>query len=608
MSLNIGSENFGVSSTDKNLLSVISNGTAPLNSSKALFNNAHLFSLNNLIKLNDTYQLRINASYCTDIQTQNALTNTTYYNGIDTLLIKENQKGFQNINIFKSMMTLNANSNKFYLDNKLSVNINQNKYSDIINDSINQHLNNKQIEVINEFNYLKKTGEKVLEICSYLNYKQLPEQLIFSPGQYTNIINNGLPYNNVAQNTAGRYFYSNQYISFSNFKNRIKILGTLGFKTDVDAINTSAFKQLQLKQNISINDSFYNNIHWQNIKPYFNLDVRYGYGHFDLQLLLPTQLNLINIKDETNRDNNKNVSMLIVQPKLFIKYKTKNDFTYTFSAGIANNLGSVKDMLTGFYFANYRYIQNNLWALTNSNTLMNSFDINYTNVKRILFITGSFSYLYTFNSLTKTYQFTTQQLESAKFISSNNNTTQNNAYISISKSYSKIKTTLIAKMGTTNYNMFQIQNGNNLNIINKSYFAHLGLIKAFKKLININYDSKYELNKSDQDYSFINSSNQYFNITQKLDFYIIPTKNNVFALKGEYYYLSESNNKSYNYFFVDLNYIKKLPKIKSQIEFSLNNIMNTIKFKTTNIYNNTNIINEYRIRGRMFFINYYFKL
>ena len=84
-----------------------------------LFNNAHVLSVNQLVPLNATYQLRINAAFINDFQKQQSFTSTKYYLPTDTISINEINKWHTNLNLLQTDLSLMANTPKFYLKNIL---------------------------------------------------------------------------------------------------------------------------------------------------------------------------------------------------------------------------------------------------------------------------------------------------------------------------------------------------------------------------------------------------------------------------------------------------------------------------------------------------------
>ena len=591
-----------------NLLSIISPSNPLPNSNRAFFNNAHIGTFNNLIKLNETYQLRINASFGKDLQTQNTTSNSTYFFANDTIKINEVQTSNNNINQLKTAFTINANSNKLYLDNKLEIEASWNtNNASITNNNVYQTLVKKPFKIKNGFNWMKKINNCIIEITSTTKYEKQPQNLLFAPGQYQDIINYGANYNAATQNATNTKFNNDTYYKFSNYKHKIKALLKLGCFTDIQNTTTNISKQLASKENIALSDSFKNNLNWQYYKPYSIVDFSYRTQGWFFDLQLPINYNLITIADNTQRNQTLSTKTLLVQPRFSVNLKTKSDFTYAFSSEITNSLGAAQDFLNGQYFANYRFLNKNGWFIPKSTYYQNTLGINYTNISSILFINSSFSYATNINNAISFRSIDSTKLETTQTVNSSTKTNQWSARFSVSKSFAKAKLTIKIYPSFSQYNTLQFQNNIAVNIQSNQYLLESNIIKNFNKKLSLNYQFKYqETNNISKNIAF-NFTNAFKSISQKLDVYITSKTGLIYGIKNEYYYNSQSSKQTNNYFFSDVSIAYKFKKTNSQIELLCNNLLNTTSFTDYSFNTNSLIIDNYSLRERMFLLNYYFR-
>ncbi|WP_455636251.1 TonB-dependent receptor [Parabacteroides sp.] len=93
---------------------------APLKKERWLFNDIHSLSANRLYKLNDETQLRVNAGYIHDLQTQERGSETTYYQSNDTVHITERSDSRIRSDRAGLDIGLESNTQERYLKNQFS--------------------------------------------------------------------------------------------------------------------------------------------------------------------------------------------------------------------------------------------------------------------------------------------------------------------------------------------------------------------------------------------------------------------------------------------------------------------------------------------------------
>lgn len=94
--------------------------SAPLKKERWLFNHIHSLSANRLYKLNENTQLRINAGYIHDRQTQERGSETTYYQSEDTIHLTEQSDSRIRSDQANLNIGVENNSQERYLKNQSS--------------------------------------------------------------------------------------------------------------------------------------------------------------------------------------------------------------------------------------------------------------------------------------------------------------------------------------------------------------------------------------------------------------------------------------------------------------------------------------------------------
>ncbi|MET3886037.1 carboxypeptidase-like regulatory domain-containing protein [Niastella sp. OAS944] len=139
--------------------------------SRYLFNQSGLLNLNNLLKLRNDVQLRINAWYFHDNQQQNySRLNTIFLPG-DTVEYYETQHNRSRSDLLHTQLTLNINRDNYYLNNALVIDGNLTAYYSDLNTNnatVEQVLHDKPKSFSNEFNLIRTLKSKTYHTGLFL--------------------------------------------------------------------------------------------------------------------------------------------------------------------------------------------------------------------------------------------------------------------------------------------------------------------------------------------------------------------------------------------------------------------------------------------------------
>src|SRR6202000_2347348 len=119
-----------------------------LSRSRYLFNQSGLLNLNNMVKIHNDIQLRLNAWYFHDNQKQDFSQQSAIYLPGDTIRYTETQHNRFQPNNLHTQFTLNINRGKYYLHDALVLDNNRSPYHSSLNTgaaAVNQVLQDKEL-------------------------------------------------------------------------------------------------------------------------------------------------------------------------------------------------------------------------------------------------------------------------------------------------------------------------------------------------------------------------------------------------------------------------------------------------------------------------------
>ncbi len=221
-------------------LSVIMPSAPPVSENRYLFNQSHLLSTNNLVKLSKDYQLRANISYLNDQRDFDTEARTVYYLKSDsTLTIAEQQESVRKQHQLEAGFTLTANSPDYYLQNNLKLRgcwSETNAYTWDGTNTIGQQLNTPNHNFSNDFQWIKNKGLHTFQISSFNSYAVLPQELRISGVDYSNDFENLSPL--TLQALRSTSFFSNNYATFKTKRQNWRMELKAGFQAQLQSVDS----------------------------------------------------------------------------------------------------------------------------------------------------------------------------------------------------------------------------------------------------------------------------------------------------------------------------------------------------------------------------------
>ncbi len=589
----------------ENLVSLITLPKPLLQESRYLFNNNHLLHFSALKVLKNAGQIKFNLGFINDYDKNTGSNATTLFLPADTIKFIENQKTAINANKLNGDFYYTLNKKNKYIQNasKIQVDFDNERGSVENTGNVYQSLKSPFYEVENNFLMLTPIKKKLVSFKSSTILNRTPQELSIQPGQFQEVFNQSLPYDQIIQNVILDKFTSDNSMSFTTKLGRLQQELNIG--------GQYIYKQLQsslLKENNQIiyhlNDSFQNKLNWQNIRLYFNGNSTIKINKKQLFVSLPVELNNISANNKIDFVN-RNKSYLFFNPNVAFTFPFGSFFSTEINYNHRNSLGNFVQTTPGFILTNYRTVNQNdtllpLQKLDNisvSNYFKNPLDglfcniaLSYSNTKNNIIYKQSYdnifskttaiqyansSELFLLSGRVNKYFFT-----SKTNISIAGNYTWNKSLHILQNDFANIYSngvTFSAKIDYDHFNFMSVQNNSIFNFFSNS-------IEPFTKS---------------------RSAFSSFQFQEKLKLYFFLSKKTILYFNSEYYSFSGKNSVSNNYYFGDAGI--KFTYKKIDLELACNNITNNKYFIMQSVSDNFKEITQTQIRTRTLILKCYFK-
>jgi len=563
-------------------------------------NQSHLLSGNYLHKTKK-FLIKTNIAYVNDYQKQTGSTNTRFFTATDTIQFLENIENRLFTNNLESNIILERNDSQKYFKNTFQFNgfwdsqegnLNQN------NNRVSQQLSNHFFTLNNHFKNIFKVNKQLFTIYSSLSYKKIPQNILVSPGQFDELLNNGVPYENVSQSIENNKFFSNTSLGFSKKIKAINFNQTMGVQYENETLESNLKTNNVLLEDIL----FQNNLNWHKLKTYLSSQVQYKVESWHFLASLP--INYLNFNWNNVQNSGSNVSGIFIEPRVSISNDLTNFWNFSVNYNRNYRFGSVNQLFDGFVLTNYRNIKRYESVLPQSKNDNYSVGINYRNPVNSWFGSLMYIFLNTKKNIVSSSNINELGATEIQTIQLNNERTNHVVTCKISKYFSDISSTFSFNSSYVNTSFFQLVNQNFNKISNRSSFVETKVNSQILSWLEIDLQSSFLFsNNSIQGISNSTNINQLHGVN--LNFF--PKENQYVALKTEFLYNNTFTNIiSSN--FLDLLYRYTLKSKNIDFEFQLNNLLNSKEYTTVSVTEFSYIQTNFQLRPRQFFFKIRFSL
>ncbi|WP_448698058.1 TonB-dependent receptor [Mucilaginibacter sp. AW1-3] len=590
---------------------VLSLGTAgdpDLPRNRYLFNQAGIVNLNNLVNVKKDMQLRANISYLHDTQKQDYQKNTSIFLPNETIQYSEYQHNRRQPDLFHSQLLLNINKDKYYLNNSLVTDYSHNtSYSDLTTNGVNysQVFRDNTFNFSNEFNLMNTLrSNRIIEVYSYINRLDEPENRIIAPNFEPDIFNKNVPYSQLVQNVSIPTWFTNNYVSFklpsTNFTQSYKAGLSLQSQTLQSALTTV---QTNGSEKLG-SDSTRNNLDWTRRKIYAQADYDVPGQILKVTVSLPLTLQNLSYRDPLFALD-KSLTRLYFNPRVNIKYQSGVENYFTLGYSLRNDMGTIQDIYAGDILVNYRSLYANNADLSERKTQAATLGFNYRKALTLFFFGVNTSYIHTTsnNISSSIINNNIQQRIVLPFENSVNSYTISG---NISKYVFSLRTTVSAGAGVQASHSNQFYNGILLPYNTISTALSAGFDTKINNQVNLSYKASY--NQVTSKSSAQANSAVLKQLQQQGSVNYNPSDRLFIKLSGDHYFTQQTQANDLSYVFADATARYKFNKPKIDIELSANNLFDTRTYNALYLSANTFTSNSYTIPGRYFLVKLFFNI
>jgi hypothetical protein len=597
-------------SSDGTLMTIRMPLPLEIQQSRYLFNNSNAFTFNNLIKLDKDRQLNVNIIYLNDYEKRENSSSSSYFIKKDSVLkIAENANSSINTNKLDADIHYNINKDKYYFDNLFSVQEIWQSENGSVNDGVervNQHLNEPEFKIYNKLHIVKRKDEiHSFDFNSYNSFKSSPQELLISPGLYTDFfkVKN---YDLIKENANINEFCSRNSISlFSCGRNYFQIRSNAEININIQHEKT----QLNLLNNQAYvfntnNDSLTNDLDWFKYSCGLSSVLTYNRLAWRISAVVPVNYNLININNK-QMIYNKMYNRLYINPYVMVQYKTNFNVEINFHYNYNKQMGTIKDMISGYLFTDYRTLN-----ITNGGILQErsahqiSLDWAYKDVLSMFFCSAGLNYNYYGKNVIQNQEYM-GNVGIYSLMDKSNYGEFRLVNAQISKGFDFLNAVLTLKGSYGTYFSEQASKGviykfdNSIEKIDFS--ADLKLSSHISSTISSSGGNTSEKIENKQIFKDIQS------LSNNIKFIILLSKNISLKINGEHYFNSSMASLSdRNKFFADSELNWKLKT--SVISVSLTNIFNTKQYITSTFNDLNSFYSVYQIRPMNLLLKVKFKI
>jgi hypothetical protein len=565
----------------------------PLEKNRYLFNKTHLFSLNNLWKVSQSKELRINVDYAYDERSQEIVNDNRYYfNDSDSVLVIneiDKQKNYNNIADIKLNYT--DNSLGHFLEDafKLSGKWVTENSSITGTNNVAQNYSMPLFYLENSLDYTKRTGEKVFKVTSFIRYSNQPQELtvFLDPLVYQEP--------NIRQDAARSVFYTDNNTSWSyRFNSKSRIFVDFRLQADLEDLNTEMnfipFPEKQLSNDVRQNR--FNYI----ISPSYT----YNNTNFHASFSFPVSFADLYVNDHILNEKN-HYNYPLINPSLSLSYKFSELWESALSAGYQNEIGDVFDFSEGIVMTNYRHFRVGSGIIEKRESQNYSWRLAFRDAINALFFNVNLSYRPTERNLLSDRTFIDRYSISQRQEIDNRRDIRS-IRIHAGKYFDYLKTNLSLGASHSRTDFEQKQQNVLIPVTNKITIFESKIDTKLGDWGGLAYNGLLINSRNRFSETASVSLNQ---IVQNFSFFIFPAKRWQIKLRGEYLNNDISSDLSKKMFFGDIGIKYQLKSM--EFSFDYTNIFNQKEYGYTSFNGVNTYSTKYNLRPANFLFSMSFK-
>ena len=581
------------------LLSLGTVSTPALSRDRYLFDQSGLLNLNNLVKLQNNVQVRLNAWYFHDNQRQDFSQQSTIFLPGDTVRYNETQHNRFRPDILHAQFTLNINRDKYYLNDALVLDDSRSAYHSDLNTNgatVEQVLHDNPLSFSNEFNLIKSLqSNDIIQTYSYISHSAEPEYRTIGPNYEPAIFNDSNQYAELIQAVNVPTWYTTNYVSLKIPSNLITQSFKAGFSVQSQTL-TSDLGVTQVNNKVNPeSDSSVNHLNWTRTKIYAEADYDLPGTILQANLSLPASLQQIDYSDGLYTLD-KQLTRVYFNPLLRVKYQVGAENYFYLSYHYRNETATIEDIYQGYILKDYLTLYANNADLTEKEDQYAAAGFSYR--KSLIMLFASLNIAYDHLAASKIASaILTNNLQQQVMLPYPNATGSWTVSSTVSKYSFGLKTTFSAGLEWQSTRLVQLQNNQLLPFNTITETGSFGADTKAGDHVAIDY--KATLIQTASHSAVDASANHIDQLQQQASLEYNPLTHVQFKLSGEHYFTRQEGNPDLMYFFADASAKFRVRKWKPQFELSAVNFLNVRTYRAVYLSANTFAASSYALPGRI---------
>lgn len=552
-----------------------------------LHNREHFLSVNQLRRLRNQYQLKLNADFIADENARTVTNNSTIFFVDTTVEIREFLQNRNGKTYLRAGAELTKNVEKQYFSNKLNFTY-QNLPATAFVGGLFQHNQDLRFGFTSAENNLlvmRTKGRTVYQMIWNTNWASMQQNLAITPGLFATFFNNGVAYNGLNQTLQQQVFSS--FASFKISRRIRKFLVEQAFSANAGRYSNIGNLRVSTSASEVRKDSF--NVQQTNTELYLKSDSKITWQHkqWTVSGLLPITQFWFNIPFA-----NGSKRLTAVAPTVQTTYKLNSFWNLSADIGYSNNIYPLVNTYSGLVLTNYRSATNHNNIIQNPRSYFVTARIGYRDIIKGIYMNCSFTSEQNTRNWLSQQQFI-QLLNVSNYLAFINSLATKRWNVDATKYFATIKTGVTLGLNGNSSRSPQLLG----TVLQQSAFRNLqGILKinTLYKQFQLSYQGTYSnlTNRVEK------QTEQKTNILQKqVELQFAFGKG--FSAKAGYEYTGIWKNKSINTT-ISLADILLQWRWKNKIDYKLqlDNIFNTTQFTSVQAFTNQVNTNVFTLRPR----------
>lgn len=382
------------------LSSMVMPSAPPVSKSRYYFNYAHGATINTLKKWKNDNEFTFNLIGLQDMDERSSFSRTTFiFPESDTLSVNEELSSETKNNKIEGEVGYLKNVKENYLRTRLKFSGTWKESTGTVNGDayFDQAYDDEILDLAHSLHWIRRKQDESsrgTEFNSRTWFRSRPYHLTVSPGVFTGILNDSLPYQAVKQNVGMNMFETRNSLMFlsSVVWKSVFIQPVFRFSLQHQSLKSHFSKAQTNNPFVKLpGDSLSNNQQWLNSKTGFSLIIKYIKNNLSFKLSSPLQFQYISLTDD-NKTINPEKQKFLFQPSAELLYDINNKWDISGKWFYYNNIPDLRTLYSGYIVRNYRTLNRYDNKLTDSYGNRASLKLSYKDVMQFLFTSLEVSY------------------------------------------------------------------------------------------------------------------------------------------------------------------------------------------------------------------------